>query len=194
MIGFRSIVSFSGRLIATAAAAITMSGTAQACPMFVPAKLEDVSYADVVVVGRVNNYRIIRDEAFRQRKLGLPNLSAHMRKMYQDPEQGLMSDYARFDIEVDEIIVGQVPEKLSVTWNNSTFGEPDRIAPGSYLIALRGSDSPIPPLRGPSATILPSPDTKAFTLLQAPCSSAFMYEADSEQARAIRAILRAPQR
>lgn len=63
------------------------------------------------------------------------------------------------------------------------------MAAGSYLIALRRPASAIPPLRGPSATIMPSPDPNSLTLLQAPCSSAFLYEVGSEQARAVRRIL-----
>lgn len=41
--------------------------------MFVPPKVEDVSYADLVVIGRVENYGIIRDEAFRRRMLASPH-------------------------------------------------------------------------------------------------------------------------
>jgi hypothetical protein len=162
--------------------------------MFVSPRLEDVSYADVVVIGRIVDYRIVRDEAFRERMLALPNLPTDMRKIYQDPKQGLLSDYARFNIQIERALVGRAPARLSVTWDNSTSGEPDRMEPGRYLIALRRPDSASPPLRGPSATISPSPDPNALTLLQAPCSRAFLYEADSEQAHAIQAILHARRR
>lgn len=175
-----------------AAAALTatiLPDSAHACRMFVDPVLRDVRHADVVVIGRVENYRIIRDEAFRRRMLALPNLSADLRKMYADPDRGLLSDYARFDIQVEEVLVGRVPNKLSVTWDNSTFGEPDLIRSGRYLIALRRPGSANPPLRDLSAAILPSPDPNALTLLQAPCSSAFIYEAESRQARIIEDIL-----
>jgi hypothetical protein len=157
--------------------------------MYVRPTFEDVRFADVVVVGRVVNYRIVRDEAFRRKMLSSPHLSADMRKIYADPKQGLLSDYARFDIQVEEVLVGRAPKKLSVTWDNSTFGEPDRMAAGPYLIALHRPNSPIPPLRGPSATIFPSPDPRTLTLLQAPCSSAFIYEVGSQEADSIRKIL-----
>ena len=65
--------------------------------MYVRPNFEDVSYADVVVIGRISNYRIVRDEAFRRRMLASPGLSADMRRMYEDPRQSLMTDYARFD-------------------------------------------------------------------------------------------------
>jgi hypothetical protein len=162
--------------------------------MFVSPKLEDVRYADVVVIGRIADYRIVRDEAFRTRMLSSPKLPADVRNLYQDPKQRLLPDYARFEIQVEQVLVGEALAAVSVTWDNSTFGEPDQIKPGRYLIALRRPTSDKPPLRGPSATILPSPDVNALTLLQAPCSSAFIYEAESEQAHAIRAILQAEQR
>jgi len=179
---------------AATATAVFLPGSAQACRLYVSPRLEDVSYADVVVIGRIADYRIIRDQAFRSRMLALPSLSADMRKMYEDPRQGLLPDYARFNIEVEQVLVGRAAPRLSVTWDNSTSGEPDRMEPGRYLIALRRLGSASPPLRGPSATILPSPDPNALTLLQAPCSGAFIYEAQSEQARTIRKILHARQR
>jgi hypothetical protein len=157
--------------------------------MYVRPNLEDVNYADVVVVGRISNYRIVRDEAFRRRMLASPRLSAEMRRIYEDRRQRLLPDHARFDILVDEVLVGRAPRRLSVTWDNSTFGEPDRMPAGSYLVALRRPASPIPPLRGPSATIMPNPDPNSLTLLQAPCSSAFIYEIGTEQARNVRRIL-----
>lgn len=169
--------------------AAVLSTPAPACRMTVPVTLEDVRHADVVVVGRLSHYRIVRDEAFRRRMLASPRLSADLRKFYADPKQGVLSDYARFDITVEELLVGRASGTVSATWDNSTFGEPERIAPGRYLIALRRPNSPGLPLHGPSATILPSPDPHALTLLQAPCSGAFLYEVDSAQAQDIRRIL-----
>jgi len=123
-----------------------------------------------------------------------PNLSAQMRKMYEDPKQGFISDYARFDIQVEQVLIGQARRKLSVTWDNSTFAEPNQMTSGRYLIALRRPSSASPPLRGPSATILASPDPNALTLLQAPCSRAFIYDAESEEARTLQTILHAQQK
>lgn len=157
--------------------------------IYVRPTLEDVHFADVVVVGRVSNYQITRDQAFRRRMLASPHLTADMRRRYEDPRESLLPDYARFDVQVDEVLFGRAPRTLSVTWDNSTFDEPDQMAAGPYLIALRRPDSESPPLRGPSATILPSPEPRTLTLFQAPCSRAFIYEVESEQARAIREIL-----
>jgi hypothetical protein len=176
-------------MIAVAAAMVVATGPAHACRMHVAPTLTDVTYADVVVIGRIENYRIIRDEAVRRQMLARSGLSSKERKFYEDPKTGLLPDYARFDIKVESTLVGQAPSTLSVTWDNSTFSEPDEMAPGQYLIALRRPRSASPPLRGPSATILPSPDPNALIVLQAPCSRAFIYEAESDEAHAIRKIV-----
>jgi hypothetical protein len=188
---FRKVGLHFRWVAAAAVVAAALPGSVHACMMSVPQKLEDVRYADVVVIGRIANYRIIRDEAFRKWMLKSPTLSADERKRYQDPKEGLITDYARFDIDVEEVLAGRAPARLSATWDNSTFSEPERMKPGRYLIALRRPSSASPPLRGPSATIMPNREPNTLTLLQAPCSSAFLYDAGSGEARAIRAILAA---
>lgn len=179
-------------LVAATASATAFPAASHACRMYVRPSFEDVRFADVVVVGRVVNYRIVRDEAFRRRMLGSPNLTAEMRSLYENLQASLLPDYARFDVQVEEVLVGRAPGKLSVTWDNSTFGEPSEMAAGPYLIALRRPDSPSPPLRGPSATIFPSRDAEALPLLQAPCSSPFIYEVGSDEDRMVRKILDTP--
>jgi hypothetical protein len=177
-------------VVAATGAALGFPTASQACRMYVQPTLEDIRFADLVVVGRVSDYRIIRDEEFRRRMLATPHLSVDLRRRYEDPRQGLISDYARFDVQVEEVLVGRATSRLlSVTWDNSTFAEPDRMGPGPYLIALRRADSAPPPLRGPSPTIGPSPEPRLMTLLQAPCSDPFIYEIGSEQARSLRRIL-----
>ena len=49
--------------------------SAFACIMPASRDLNDVKYADVVVVGRVINYKIIRDEEFRNKMLAYPKLT-----------------------------------------------------------------------------------------------------------------------
>lgn len=181
-----------GCRIASAIALILTLATApaDACGISVKRGLNDVVYADVVVVGRISNYRIVRDETFRRKMLANPKLSPDLRLLYEGPGS-LLSDYARFDVEVDELLVGKTPKRFSVTWDNSTFGEPEEMPAGPFLIALRDPGSAMPPLRGPSATILPSPDPTTLTLLQAPCSRPFLLERGSLDAGAVRFILSA---
>jgi hypothetical protein len=171
--------------------AALLSAPAQACRMSAQLVLDDVKFADVVLVGRITNYTIVRDNAQRLRMLSLPNLPPDMRKLYQDPKQSLIWDYARFDVQVDEVLSGKAPRRLSVTWDNSTFGEPSELPSGPFLMALRDPSSRTPPLRGPSATIQPAREPGRLTLLQAPCASPFLFESISDNARAIRQLLKA---
>jgi len=158
-----------------------VSQPAHACFENAPLKLEDVKYADVVVIGRVLNYRIIPDLAAvetRKRMLADPTLSPEIRneigKIFEK-SRGSMSDYGRFDVQVQEVLKGKVPARIAVTWNNSTFSEPEKMAEGPFLIAARFPDSKSPPLRGPSATVLPNKEPDVLTLLQAPCAPAFIF-------------------
>ncbi|MEN2710917.1 hypothetical protein ACQKOH_05460 [Sphingomonas sp. NPDC092331] len=150
---------------------------AQACMTFVPLQAEDVRYADTVVIGRVEKYRIIRHDPTGRKA----------DQVVKSP--GPIWDYARFEVVVDQVLLGRAPRRLSVTWDNSTFDEPESMGPGPYLIALRNPARPIPPLRGPSATIFPAPRADLPTLLQAPCSSPFLLPAAGGDADAVRKIL-----
>ncbi|SRR5258705_4687304 len=169
---------------------VSASEPAFACRAYSPIVLDDIRYADVVLVGRISGYQIVRDEAFRQRMLSNPNLAPDLRRIYEG-RHSLLSDYARFEIQVDEVLVGSAPRRLSVTWDNSTFGEPEQMAPGPFLIALRQSSSILPPLRGPSATVLPNAEPNLYTVLQAPCSRPFLFESTSNEASIVRRIVKA---
>jgi hypothetical protein len=150
--------------IAALFVAIALAGTpAHACMTMVPIELADIEYADVVVVGRIDHYARVGNE-------------------------GLISSYAKFDVLVDEVLLGNAPRELSVTWDNSTFGEPETMQSGPFLIALRDPGSRMPPLRS-SGSIFPYPKPDLLTLLQAPCSSPFMFASGSDEAKAIRQML-----
>ena len=140
---------------------MALAGTpAHACITSVPVELADIEYADVVVVGRIDSYERVGNEE-------------------------LISSYAKFDVLVDEVLLGTAPQVVSVTWDNSTFGEPATMQPGPFLIALRDPGYRMPPLRS-SGSIFPNPKPDLLTLLQAPCSSPFMFANGSEEAKAIR--------
>ena len=171
-----------------ALAAMMAAAPAQACRMNTPLNIEDVQFADVVVVGRIANYRIVRDHEFRRKMLASPHMRPEDRKRY-GPRTGLLPDYARFEILVDEVLAGTAPRRLIATWDNSTFGVPETMAPGPFLIALRRPTSPIPPLRGPSATIWANREPGSLTLLQAPCSRPFMFESGSDHAMTVRRMM-----
>jgi hypothetical protein len=145
-------------------AALTLAGVpAHACMVQVSIELADIKYANVVVVGHISNYTIVRDPTF-------------------------FSDYSRFDVLVDEVLIGEAPHVLTVTWDNSTFSEPETMPSGPFLIALRDPRSKRPPFRS-SGTAFPSPEPDFLTVLQAPCSDAFIFATESDKANAIRRIL-----
>lgn len=148
-------------------------------------QLDDIQYADVVVVGTISDYHLVLDPVARERFRSLVAKHPDLWKSSKEPSH-FLTDYARFQIVVDEVLRGEAPDKISVTWNNSTFGEPGSIPSGPFLVALRDPHSRIPPLRGPSATVAPNPEPGTLTVLQAPCSRAFLFDADSKEAQLLR--------
>jgi len=135
---------------------------AHACIRNVPIVLADVKYAHAVVVGYISDYTLV----------GWGGLGGH----------------ARFKVSVDEVLIGNVPDELVVTWDNSTFGEPDNMPPGPFLIALRDPRSGTLPLRG-SAAIFANPEPDLLTLLQVPCADPFLFPSTSDEALEIRRML-----
>ena len=153
-------------------------GSAQslsACIVYADIDYQAIFQADLVVIGQVSNYRILRPK---------------------DDKGRIIAEYAQFDIRTREVVKAanadspQSGDLIPVTWDNSTFSEPDAMysLPQSvgFLIALRHPSSDVPPLRGPSAFIAPTPDPELFTVLQAPCSQAFIFRMDSLTAIALR--------
>jgi hypothetical protein len=178
-------------LHAAASALILSPAVAQACAMAAPLSTQDIKYADVVVIGHVENYEIVKDMAFRESMLSNPNLPENLRDIYADESHSLLGDYARFEVLVDKVLVGDVPDRFSATWDNSTFGEPETLPSGPFLLGFRRAGSAMPPLRGPSATVLPNPEPQSLSILQAPCAPAFIFSSSSEAAREVEAILAA---
>lgn len=131
------------RLAMTVAGMMLASQPVLACRVNNDLNLPDVKNADVAVIGRISDYKVI----------------------------GENGHYAQFSIQVDEILVGNVGKNLVVRWYNSTFALPEKMNEGPFLIALRAV----------------SPDM--MTVLQAPCSSPFIFEIASDEARIARGIL-----
>jgi len=150
-------------------------------------KLADIKYADVVVVGEISNYGVILDQEMRERHQKM--IAGTKSTALPAKPSGFITDYARFDISVEKVLKGEAPDLITVTWDNSTFIEPETMPPGPYLIALRRTDSAQPPLRGPSATMWPSREPGLLTVLQAPCAPAFILKEASDDARSVRELL-----
>jgi hypothetical protein len=165
------------------------SAPAQACMGMAPAALEDIQRADVVVIGRIAKYTIVLDQEMRARMKALaddPDMPSEQRAFFA-ADRGFLGDYAKFDVLVDEVMIGSAPKTLSVAWDNSTYSEPESMPSGPFLMALR---DPRARLSSGQVTIRVSPEPNTLTLLQAPCSDAFIFETTSEEARAALRILR----
>jgi len=178
--------------MAMSLAVILTAKPASACFMVADLQLDDVKYASVVVIGRIVDYEIVLDQVVRKERKEMLERSVDKSTEYwksMSEQKEFLSDYARFKVLVDEVLVGQPPHVISVTWDNSTFGEPEKMKDGRYLVGLRKPGAKSLPLRGPSATILPSPEPKSMTVLQAPCAPAFIFEATSAEAKTLRKML-----
>lgn len=113
-----------------------------------------VANAESVVVGRVSAYQIVE-----------PNGNS----------------YARFRIAVNEVISGNPPRNLTVTWDTYNAPEYETLRPGSYLIALRDGR--------PQHTRL-----GRWTVLQQNCAPPFIWTSDSRTADEIRRLVEGPRR
>lgn len=160
---------------------LLMVSPASACRAYAALELGDIQYASMIVVGRIEKYEIVQPTDERSNFWRARSKS-----------KKILSDYARFDVVVDEVLVGQPSRVISATWDNSTFAEPESMKAVPYLIALREPDSKTPPLRGPSATTLPNPEPNLLAVLQAPCAPAFIFETTSVEAQTIRSELGLP--
>jgi len=145
-------------------AAIAFAATpAAACRVYRMADIADIEQADLVVEGRISDYAIIG---------GAAN----------------MISYARFDVLVDDVLKGERREKVAVTWDNSTFGIPEKMVADPVLIALR---YPVSETSLHAQTVISAnADRGVFTVLQRPCAQAFIFKKDDVQAAAVRQMLR----
>ena len=135
---------------------------AYACMTQAPLNPIHIEHADVVVTGRIANFRIVRHTA---------------------AGGNLYDDHAQFDLVVDEVLRGSAGTTLSVEWHNSTFALPRSMEPGPFLIALRRAGSG--PFRAtPIITAERRPGS--WAVLQTPCAPPFIFDSTSAQADAIR--------
>ncbi len=164
------------RMCICAVLAIAVPHLSSACVVAARMDLRDIFAADAVILGIILDYEIV--------DVG---------------DVGPLPNYARIKVIVRDVVYGELDADLSdngsltITWDNSTFAEPENLPRNlrGHLIALRSPSSPMLPLRAPSATILPAPEPDTYTILQAPCAGAFLFEADSLIGIALQQILEA---
>jgi hypothetical protein len=175
-------------ILVAALASMIATAPANACRIHVPLDLEHVRMADIVVVGRISNYRIERDEETRRQALKSPNLAAEQRRFYEGRGR-LWTDSAMFEVEVDEVLFGKAPKKLLLSWNHSTYPEPETMPAGPYLIAIMRPRPASRPPQGPVGLDPPGHQPVPFIVLEQPCSAGFIFETGSEEARTLRRML-----
>jgi hypothetical protein len=138
---------------------------AWACALVRELDLEDVLYADVVVIGRVSNYRI-EDVALNEGNTGR---------------------FARFDIQVDYVLKGEAPGIIPTALGYSI---PAEMPAKPQLFALRNRElgSHWPP--GSSGTLRPIVDrVEQFSILASLCGPPLILDALDEKVSQITRML-----
>lgn len=180
-----------------AMSAMMASAPAQACRIMSRLDLGYIQHAEIVVVGRISNYEIVLDPKVREdraRRLAASPPANPDRRRALEEQSSFMTDYARFDVVVDEVLAGEAMGTLSVIWDNSTFGEPESMPSRPMLIALRDPASTAPILNGFSTSALVNAEPgSALTVLQAPCTVPFIFDSTSDNAAIIRDMLQGQQ-
>lgn len=185
-------VGMRHRILVLLVALLVPASSTLACAKRAPLRLEDVRFADHVVLARITGYEMVRDEEAHRRAQDLMAKLAPGRP--RPAKVRLMSDHARITLAVDEVLLGEAVESLTVSWVTPPYDEDFPLPPGAFVIALRNPASSIPPLRGASATILPPPEPGLLQVLQAPCAPAFFFAETDKRASQLRDIVIAEQR
>lgn len=155
-------------------------GQAEACIGPASLNIIHIRFAQLVFIGRISRYEIIHDLKAREE---YRRIYAANPKLYRTIPSKIIKDYARIEVEVINVIKGSAGERVTFTWNNSTFAEPDAMPPGTYLITLHNATS------DDFLGQLPSPDPSLPAVLQSPCAPPFILEDGSEHAIAARRVL-----
>jgi len=177
------------RLLFCAAICGGLMVPAHACQDLRGLQLDDVRYADLVLVGRVQNYRIVRDELERQAIRRLSKDPAHGDLFKRDLERvqrgDLMSgDYAKFDVLVHRQLSGKSPTVLTVTLNDP-FKKFQDIAGRTYAFALLSLSSNSAPGSRDLRLYLANREPDLPTVIIVPCSGTFMFEVASPDGQAL---------
>lgn len=154
----------AGLLLAAAA----VSQPANACLDIAPFVMEDMRQADVVFIGKPVAYERISPD-----------------------EPDTLSDYGLLTVHAEQVLKGSASGDVVLYWWNSTFAVPETFETSDrVLIAAINSSSNGPPLRGASATVLPTQRPDLLQILQAPCSGPFILPASPEHDPLFQALLR----
>ncbi len=151
------------------------------CRVAQPFIADYVAHASDVVVGRVEDYAIVRDQAFRDRQLAASHLPETLLALYRDETRTLGCDHAVLTIRVDEWLLGDLPDGFSARWDNSTFALPTSLSREPLLIAVQ---------RRPLGSDTLSEESRMPIILQRHCAPAFLLPAASENADKVRDLVK----
>jgi hypothetical protein len=140
---------------------------AQACGAYMPLYPEDARRADVVFTGRLLKYeRVTPDPSFN------------------------LSRYGLLTIRVETVLQGQIAGDIQLYWWNSTFGVPAEWKKGeNLLVAAARANRPDLSFRGTSATVFFSRRPNLLQILQASCSSPFIFPSSPDNIETMQAVL-----
>jgi len=174
---------FLRTLIVSFVSSTLTCGAASACILSANQDLNDISSADMVVVGKIQNYQIVEDtiatEAVRNgRTEFLENVPVNLKDTHNN-EAEISVEYARFEIEVDEVLLGTVSGTISAVWPSYEFVESGKTPNVPFLIALRRSTSSMPALRG----------QVVWMVLGDHCTGSFLFANASANATTVRQLL-----
>lgn len=163
-----------------------VSSSATACQFSSVLKAEQVNSADVVVIGRVTNYQVIRDEKSRAERREYLRTAKGLSRENRDllsNQKDYITDYARFTLLVSEVLRGEVPKAITVTWDASTFSEPSTFPSDLRIVGLMKPDVD----GGKSATNpIYRERSRFYSVLQIPCSGAFIGSLNSAFGKEVR--------
>ncbi|MFC7378858.1 hypothetical protein [Brevundimonas sp. GCM10030266] len=157
-------------VLALSLACVAAPMTAQACVVHTPLQVEHIRYADTVVIGEVSGYRRTLSDSHRR---WIREMTA------RDPEIGRNMprvDGAYFDVTVERVAAGEAPRRFRVEWDAATYGYPDEMPDGRYLIGLRELNHI-------------SMSGARFMVLRRGCSGAFMFESGDRMSLAVLRVL-----
>lgn len=112
----------------------------------------DIGYADVVLIGEVEEYKVLKG-------VGFLTINLERQMVPKGEEINRTFHYGH---------------TIRASWPNSTFQLPEKMPKTRSIFALRRAGSAQPPLRGPSGYIPADPKDAEFTILQAPCAPPFI--------------------
>lgn len=156
-------------------ALLTSTGLARACELEGHYDIEDVLLADVVVVGRVEAYKVTE-------------------RLDQDQLPGLEIT-VEIEVRVDELLAGNVPERFHATWSDPYQGlylpQLAQIAQLDRQVLMAFRDSNLTkwlPWEDKNSAYRSSAQLP-LSLLQMPCAKGFMFPASSDFAQSMRELL-----